>query len=94
MNHQHYQHYTKEEKDALIEELEEYRAEKETGARASNKVAAIDMRSTLKNIGIEVSWMYRFMIDSHLNTISSRILLSVQVARHLHLSRAAMSMTP
>jgi len=48
-------HYTKEEKDALIEELVEFREENEKGAHASNKAAVMDMRATLGKIGTEVS---------------------------------------
>ena len=46
----------KEEKDALIGELEEYHMKNKTGVQASNKAAAIDMRAAMKNIGIEVNW--------------------------------------
>jgi len=88
-------HYTKEEKDALIEELVEFHEENKKGARAFNKVAAMDMRATLWKIGTEVSQGVGCVV-SWLTHISNKfeILRSIPVAEHLHSLHVAMSMTP
>jgi hypothetical protein len=42
-NNMNHQHYMKEEKDARIQELEDYHMENEKGACMSNKAVAMDM---------------------------------------------------
>ncbi len=85
---------TEEEKEALLEELREFREMKKKGARANNAAAAHDVAQTVKRLGTEVSdlLVIAFRISS-LNQISSRTCMNVRGYAALCLSPGAMSMT-
>jgi hypothetical protein len=50
------QQLTEEEKDELIQKLQEHRELKKTGTRASNRAAAQDVRLTLQHVNAEVKF--------------------------------------